>query len=105
MCRMKKSFNDFGVTSDVTGQVKVKMFDFSGLVTSASTISMKPLNKANESAWIVSLTFVSFPVLCDHNTGQGHLRSPGERGQTKTFRALELRYMFFGQILSKNAKK
>ena len=33
--------------------------DFSGLVTSASTISMLSANKANESAWIVSLTFVS----------------------------------------------
>ena len=30
---------DLEVTDDVTGQVKVKMFDFSGLVTSASTIS------------------------------------------------------------------
>ena len=37
---------------------------------------------------------VSFPVLCDHNTGQGHLRSPGKKGQTKKFRDLELRYMF-----------
>ena len=31
---------DLGVTNDVTGQVKVKMFDFSGLVTSASKIAM-----------------------------------------------------------------
>ena len=45
--------------SDVTGQVKVKMFDISGLVTSASKIAMLSTNKANESAWIVSLTFVS----------------------------------------------
>ena len=44
-------------------------------------------------------------MLCDHNTGQGHLRSPGEKGQTKKKnRDLELRYMFLGQILSKNAK-
>ena len=43
-------------------------------------------------------------MLCDHNTGQGHLRSPGEKGQTKKFRDLELRYMFLGQILAKNAK-
>ena len=35
------------------------MFDFSGLVTSASKMSMLTSNKANESAWIVSLTFVS----------------------------------------------
>ena len=36
--------------------------------------------------------------------GQGHLRSPGEKGQTKKFRDLELRYMFLGQIFTKNAK-
>ena len=30
-----------------------------------------------------SVTDISFPVLCDHNTGQGHLRSPGKKGQTK----------------------
>ena len=47
------------VTDDVTGQVKVRIFDFSGLVTSSSKISMLSANKANESAWIVSLTFVS----------------------------------------------
>ena len=44
------------VTDDVTGQVKVRIFDFSGLVTSASKISMLSANKANESAWIVSMT-------------------------------------------------
>ena len=55
----KTNFVDLRVTSDVTGQVKVKMFDFSGLVTSASKIAMLSLNKANESEWIVSLTFVS----------------------------------------------
>ena len=47
------------VTDDVTGQVKVRIFDFSGLVASASKISMLSANKANESAWIVSLTSVS----------------------------------------------
>ena len=47
------------VTDDVTGQVKVRIFDFSGLVTSASKMSMLSANKANESAWIVSLTSVS----------------------------------------------
>ena len=46
------------VIDDVTGQVKVRIFDFSGLVTSASKISMLSANKANESAWIVSLTSV-----------------------------------------------
>ena len=38
------------VTSDVTGQVKLRLFDFSDLVTSASKISMLSANKANESA-------------------------------------------------------
>ena len=74
---------DLEVVNDVTGQVKVRMFDFSGVVTSASTILMLSANKANESKWILSLTFVSFPVLCDHNTGQGHLRSPGKRSNQK----------------------
>ena len=40
---------DLEVTDDVTGQVKVRIFDFSGLVTSASKISMlsakKPMNR------------------------------------------------------------
>ena len=43
----------------MTSQVKVIIFDFSGLVTSASKISMLSGNKASESAWIVSLTSVS----------------------------------------------
>ena len=43
-------------------------------------------------------------MLCDHNTGQGHLRSPGEKSQTKQFRDLELRYMLLGRIFAKNAK-
>ena len=43
-------------------------------------------------------------MLCDHNTGQGHLRSPGEKGQTEKFRDLELRYIFLGQFFAKNAK-
>ena len=54
---------DLEVTDDVTGQVKVRMFDFSGLVTSASTISMLSANKANKLAWIVSQTFVSI-IFC-----------------------------------------
>ena len=32
------------------------------------------------------------------------MRSPGEKGQAKKFRDLELRYMFLGQIFAKNAK-
>ena len=43
-------------------------------------------------------------MLCGHNTGQGHVRSPGEKGQTKKILDLELRYMFLGQIFAKNAK-
>ena len=55
--KVKKNYPEF--TDDVTGQVKVRIFDFSGLVTSASKISMLSANKANEPAWIVSLTSVS----------------------------------------------
>ena len=47
------------ITDDVTGQVKVRIFYFSGLVTSASKISMLSANKANEPVWIVSLTSLS----------------------------------------------
>ena len=50
---------DLEVTDDVTGQVKVRILDFSGLMTSANKISMLSANNANESAWIVSLTSVS----------------------------------------------
>ena len=50
---------DLDVTDDVTSRVEVGMFDTSGLVTSASTISMLSRNKANESALIVSLTFLN----------------------------------------------
>ena len=38
------------------------------------------------------------------NRGQGHVRSPGKKGQAKKCRDLELRYIFFGQIFAKNAK-
>ena len=54
---------------------------------------MLSASKVNESAWIVLLTSESFPVLCGHNTGQGHIRSPGKKGKTKKV-DLELRYMF-----------
>ena len=46
-CWRKTNFIDLGVTSDVTGQVKVKMFDISGLVTSVNEIAMLSTNKAN----------------------------------------------------------
>ena len=49
---------DLEVTDDVTGRVKVRMFDFSVLVTLASTILMLGANKANESAWVVLLICV-----------------------------------------------
>ena len=54
---------DLEVTDEVTGRVKVGMFDISGLVTSASKISMLSANKLNESAWIVSLTFCKYHFL------------------------------------------
>ena len=63
-CRANTNFNDLGVTSNVTGQVKVKMFGISGSVTSASKISMLSADKANESAWRVSLTFLCI-ISCD----------------------------------------
>ena len=44
---------DLEVIDDVTGQVKVEMFDFSGLVTSAGKISMLSANEVNELAWII----------------------------------------------------
>ena len=47
------------MTNDLTGQVKIKMFDISGLVTSASKILMLSANEVNESAWLVSMTFLS----------------------------------------------
>ena len=76
---------DLEVTNDVTDQAKVSMFDFSGFLTSASTISLLNAHKTNESAWIVSLTFVSIIscVLWPYNTNQGHLSSPGKKGQAK----------------------
>ena len=56
-------------------------------------------------------------MLCDHNRGQGHVRSPGKKGQAKKIRDLVLYmlninivlnmlyiYMFLGQIFAKNAK-
>ena len=46
-CQGKTNFIDLRVTSDVTGQVKVKMFDISGLVTSASKIAVLSTNKAD----------------------------------------------------------
>ena len=50
---------DLEVNDDVTGQVKFRMFDFSVVVTLASTILMLSANKANQSAWVALLTCVS----------------------------------------------
>ena len=50
---------DLDVIDDISGQVQVGMFDFLGLATSASKISTLSANKADESAWIMALTFVS----------------------------------------------
>ena len=38
-------------------------------------------------------------MLCDHNTGQGYLRSPGKNGQTKTFSGIP-RFRAVGSITS-----
>ena len=53
---------------------------------------------------VSDICIVSFTVLYGHNRGQGHVRSPGKKGQEKTNRNLELRYMFLDQIFAKNAK-
>ena len=55
---------------------------------------MLSANKANESAGIVALTF---PVLCISGRQV-------EKGQTKEFRDLWLRYTFLGQIFAKKAR-
>ena len=43
-------------------------------------------------------------MLCDHNISQGHIRSPGKKGQTKKFRFRAVTHVFFCQIFTKNAK-
>ena len=58
LSEQRKPF-DFEVTDDVTGQVKVNIFVFSGLMSLASKISMLNANKVNKSACIAYLTFVS----------------------------------------------
>ena len=67
---------DLEVTGDVTGQVKVRMFDFSDFVTLVSTILMSSANKANESAWAVLLTcvghFLCFVTMIQVKVISGH---------------------------------
>ena len=43
-------------------------------------------------------------MLYDHNRGQGHVRSPGKKGQAKKFRDLEAAIHVLDQIFAKNAK-
>ena len=45
--------------------------------------------------------FMCFVTIMQVKVISGHR---GEKGQTKKFRDLELRYMFLGQIFAKNAK-
>ena len=46
-----------------------------------------------------------FSIQLEHNKGQGHLRSPGKKGQPpKKNRDMALQYMFLGQIFAKNTK-
>ena len=58
LSEQRKTF-DFEVTDDVTGQVKVNIFVFSGFMSLASKISMLSANKVNKSACIAYLTFLS----------------------------------------------
>ena len=46
-----------------------------------------------------------FSIQLEHNTGQGHLRLSGKKGQPpKKNRDMALQYMFIGQIFAKNTK-
>ena len=44
-------------------------------------------------------------MLCDHNRGQGHLRSLGKKRSSKKICDLELRYMFFWSDFRKEREK
>ena len=80
------------VTDGVAGQVKVRIFDFSGMVTSARKISMLSANKANGFVTIIEVKVIS-----------GH-QVKMKRVKQKKNRDLEPRYTFLGQIFGKNAK-
>ena len=46
-----------------------------------------------------------FSIQLEHNTGQGHLRSSGKKGQPlKKNCDMALQYMFIGQLFAKNTK-
>ena len=65
---------------------------------------MLSANKANESAWIVSLTSVSILSCALWTIIQVKVISGHQVKKVKKNRDLELRYMFLGQIFEKNAK-
>ena len=76
-CRGKTNFIDLGVTSDVTGKVKVKMFDISGLVTSASKncdvkhkqsqlISMDSVSDICKCHFLCFMTIIEVKVMSGH---------------------------------------
>ena len=67
---------------------------------------MLSANKANKSAWIVSLTFVSrYHFLCFVTITQVKVISGHQAKKVKQkTHDLDLRYMFLGQIFAKDAK-
>ena len=92
-------------TDDVTDQAKVRIFNFSGLVTSASKISMLSASKANESEWIVSLTSVNIISCAFFTIIQAKVISGHQVKKVKQKNwDLELRYMFLGHIFAKKAE-
>ena len=67
---------------------------------------MLSADNANESAWIVSLTYVSrYHFLCFVTVIQVKVISGHQvKKSSKKISDLELRYMFLGQIFAKNEK-
>ena len=94
--------------SRVTSQVrsKLKMFDISGLVTSASKIAMLSTNKGQLIGMDSVSDICKYHLLCFMTIIEVKVMSgpPGKKGQAKKNRDLELRYMFLGQIFGKDAK-
>ena len=76
VCELSKHGTKFNLegTDDVTGQVKVRMFNFSGLVTSASTISLLSANKANVDSVtdICKYHFLCFVTIIQVKVISGH---------------------------------
>ena len=91
--------------SPVTSQVRPKLeCHFSGFVTSASKISIISSNKANELAWIGSVSdickyhFLCFVTIIQVKVISGHQAKKVNRG-------IELRYLHvLGQVFAKNTK-